>query len=94
MSKADELKAKNENLFEHNTILLNENERLKKENAELKKELSENKVADCRIVNGLCEQLTKAEEIIRELLTCARNYPESNKQKMQKAEQFLNEVEK
>ena len=34
-------------------------------------------------------QLTKAKEIIRELLTCARNYPESNKQKMQKAEQFL-----
>jgi predicted RNase H-like nuclease (RuvC/YqgF family) len=41
MSKADELKAKNENLFEHNTILLNENERLKKENAELKKKLKE-----------------------------------------------------
>ena len=29
MSKADELKSKNENLFERNTILLNENERLK-----------------------------------------------------------------
>ena len=36
MSKADEFKAKNENLFERNTILLNENERLKKENAELR----------------------------------------------------------
>ena len=36
MSKADELKSKNENLFERNTILLNENERLKKENAEYK----------------------------------------------------------
>lgn len=36
MSKADELKAKNENLFEHNTILLNENERLKNENEQLK----------------------------------------------------------
>ena len=37
----------------------------------------------------------EAKEIIRELLTCARNYPESSKQKMQKAEAFLNsEVEK
>ena len=50
MSKVDELKSKNENLFERNTILLNENERLKKENAE-------NKVADMEIVNGLCNQI-------------------------------------
>ena len=39
MSKADELKVKNENLFERNTILLNENERLQKENAELKQQI-------------------------------------------------------
>jgi len=44
---------------------------------------------DCK---EYAEQLTKAKEIIRELLTCARNYPESNKQKMQKAEQFLKEA--
>lgn len=37
-------------------------------NAELKAELSENKVADCHIVNGLCEQLTNAKEIIKQLM--------------------------
>ena len=36
MSKADELKSKNENLFKKNTILLNENERLKNELEETK----------------------------------------------------------
>ena len=39
----------------------------------------------------LKEENKQAKEIIRELLTCARNYPESNKQKMQKAEAFLKE---
>lgn len=41
MSKVDELRAKNENLFERNTILLNENERLKKENADLERKLEQ-----------------------------------------------------
>jgi len=41
MSKADELKAKNENLFERNTILLNENERLSNQLAQANKLLSD-----------------------------------------------------
>ena len=46
-------------------------------------------------VQKLEKENAEAKEIIRELLTCARNYPESSKQKMQKAEAFLNsEVEK
>ena len=52
-------------------------------------ETYENKIAELEKENA------EAKEIIRELLTCARNYPESSKQKMQKAEAFLNsEVEK
>ena len=71
-------------------------QKLEKENAELKGEADS--VLDnwckgndpCPHLKKRDEQLAKAKEIIRELLTCARNYPESNKQKMQKAEQFLN----
>lgn len=41
------------------------------------------------------KQLAEAKEIIKDLLSCARNYPEGNLEKMQRAEQFLNrEVEK
>ena len=74
------------------------------ENAELKKEVLEVRQhldlterewgKDTTKLIHFKTQLTKATEIIRELLTCARNYPESNKQKMQKAEQFLSEVKK
>lgn len=68
-----------------------------KENAELKTELSENKVADCHIVNGLCEQLTKAKEIIKYLLSFIQkeNYRTRWDINIKEAEQFLNsEVEK
>lgn len=37
------------------------------------------------------KQLAEAREIIKELLSCARNYPEGNLEKMQRAEQFLKE---
>ena len=37
------------------------------------------------------KQLAEAREIIKELLSCARNYPEGNLEKMQIAEQFLKE---
>ena len=172
MSKADELKAKNENLFERNTILLNENERLKKENSELRNngftvsamteqqlkvaiekgeqlekenadlrdnydqfkavavpeierlqkenaELKHNKktivhLADCleekmkeRIEeletrcnelflqnNEFAERFAKSTEIIKGLLSCCRNYPQENAEKMKQAEQFIKEREK
>lgn len=74
---------------------------LEKENAELKAELSENKVADCRIVNGLCEQLTKAKELLREIIdTPVFNQMsgelyenEGYTELVEEAEQFLSEVE-
>ena len=75
-------------------------QKLEKENAELKEELSENKVADCHIVNGLCEQLTKAKGIIRKLVLEVKGYEEINGydtcESVQEAEQFLkdSEVEK
>ena len=35
------------------------------------------------------KRLAEAREIIKGLLSCARNYPEGNLEKMQRAEQFL-----
>lgn len=40
------------------------------------------------------KRLAEAREIIKGLLSCARNYPEGNLEKMQKAEKFLKEIEK
>jgi predicted nuclease with TOPRIM domain len=108
MSKADELKAKNENLFEHNTILLNENERLKKENAGLKatltagsmfnkslnadnKYLTEERDKYRNMVFDTKDQLAQAKKIIKGLLSCCRNYPQENAEKMEQAEEFIKE---
>lgn len=91
--KAD-LWCKTANLKDHNIMI---NKELEKENAELKAELSENKVADCNIVNGLCEQLTKAKDLLEELYDCI---PSSSadyyKETLQKVVDFLkdSEVEK
>ena len=154
MSKVDELKTKNENLFQKNTILFNENERLKKEvasalayqrtvGADNRIEELENKIADtkancdlaiegrdikikelekenenlkgdlelwesggcratnlfkCGVVKELKDQLTKAKEIIKDLL----RLPYANDWEvygdvtshLDKAEQFLKEIEK
>ena len=38
---------------------------------------------------GCIKRLAEAREIIKGLLSCARNYPEGNLEKMQRAEQFL-----
>ena len=75
MSKADELKSKNENLFERNTILLNENERLKKEKAELeaKNEANENgakKYAEFYFKTN--DQLAQAKELLKKMLATPR----------------------
>lgn len=69
-------------------------EELEKENAELKAELSENKVADCHIVNGLCEQLTKAKICLEQLVSeITVGELEVDPNILQQAEQFLSEVE-
>ena len=44
-------------------------------------------------INGeLRTQLEQAKEIIKQLLSCSRNYPQENADKIQQAEQFLNGV--
>ena len=62
MSKADELKSKNENLFQRNTILLNENERLQKE--------VEYQTNDCKkwqeMYKNRCEEYQKLEKELSE----------------------------
>ena len=40
--------------------------------------------------NEFAEHLTKATEIIKGLLSCCRNYPQENAEKVKQAEQFLN----
>ena len=40
------------------------------------------------------QEFTKAIEIIKKLLSCCRNYPQENAEKMEEAEQFLKEIEK
>ena len=89
--KAD-LWCKTANLKDHNIMI---NKELEKENAELKAELSENKVADCHIVNGLCKQLTKAKELIKRLLGYEKTprdcLTERYRKLLEEAEQFLKE---
>lgn len=97
MSKIDELKSKNENLFERNTILLNENERLKKENAELKAKLNAINLLTPELekMSKLKkQQLTKATEIIRDLLGRLYSVEYDRVSELEQAEQFLKEIEK
>lgn len=42
----------------------------------------------------LQDQLTKVKEIIKGLLSCCRNYPQENAEKIKQAEQLLKEIEK
>lgn len=65
---------------------------LEKENAELKR----NKktvvhLAEC-LEEKQEEQLAQAKKIIKGLLSCCRNYPQENAEKMKQAEQFLNDI--
>ncbi|MBO7716644.1 MAG: hypothetical protein J6S85_23965 [Methanobrevibacter sp.] len=71
-------------------------ERLQKENAELKDALKGKRCNCMTYLNfkDLEKELTKAEEIIKGLLSCCRNYPQENAEKMEQAEQFIKEIEK
>ena len=44
--------------------------------------------------NEFAEQFEKSKEIIKGLLSCCRNYPQENAEKMKQAKQFLKEIEK
>lgn len=47
----------------------------------------------CRLRFDLCKYY-RAKVIIKGLLSCCRNYPQENAEKMKQAEQFLKEIEK
>lgn len=69
---------------------------LEKENAELKKWKEDTIRArgnDYMAWSRQNDQLIKAKEIIKRLLSCSRNYPQENADKIQQAEQFLKESE-
>ena len=61
---------------------------LEKENAELKLKLEHRNCVDCSNHHSNIK-LFKAKEIIKGLLSCCRNYPQENAEKMEQAEQFL-----
>ena len=44
--------------------------------------------------NEFAERFEKSIGIIKGLLSCCRNYPQGNAEKMEQAEQFLKEIEK
>ena len=44
--------------------------------------------------NEFAERFEKSIEIIKGLLSCCRNYPQENAEKMEQAEQFIKEIEK
>ncbi len=44
--------------------------------------------------NEFAERFEKSIKIIKGLLSCCRNYPQENAEKMKHAEQFIKEIEK
>lgn len=67
---------------------------LAKENAELKRKIGIYQKGMYDEIEKRDKKLTKAIEIIKGLLSCCRNYPQENAEKMKQAEQFLKEIEK
>ena len=61
---------------------------LEKENAELKKKIGIYQKGMYDEIEKRDKKLTKAIEIIKKLLSCCRNYPQENAEKMEEAEQF------
>lgn len=64
-------------------------ETLEKENAKLKERNGELAGQKASLERWFCE----AKMIIKSLLSCCRNYPQENVEKIQQAEQFLKEIE-
>ena len=61
------------------------------EENEKREELEQEKCELLGIIQGKDKVIKQAKEIIKDLLSCARNYPEGNLEKMQRAEAFLKE---
>ena len=63
---------------------------LEEENAELEEYKNGNFVQTVnQIIEGKDKRLEQAKKIIKGLLSCCRNYPQENAEKMKQAEQFL-----
>ena len=75
-------------------VAIEKGEQLEKENAELKKKIGIYQKGMYDEIEKRDKKLTKAIEIIKKLLSCCRNYPQENAEKMEEAEQFLKEIEK
>ena len=63
---------------------------LEKENSDLKEKYNRVDI----IGYDALKNLTKAKEIIKGLLSCCRNYPQENAEKVEQARQFIKEIEK
>ena len=100
MELRDELTKKadtNHSLVKQMADLESENAELRRQQITLRNErntfLAQNEQYEKDLID-FNEQLTKAIEIIKKLLSCCRNYPQENAEKMEEAEQFLKEIEK
>ena len=67
--------------------------RLIRQKIELREQIKQMEIeSDCGHCYKLAdEKLAQAKEIIKGLLSCCRNYPQENAEKMEQAEQFLKE---
>lgn len=93
-----ELKSELSKKADTNHSLVEQMAKLESKNAELKQNLEvlegQTPLKDIKDKSEIIGKLTKAKEIIKGLLSCCRNYPQENAEKMEQAEQFLKEIDK